>query len=128
MPRPDRGSEAGSDDGPIDEPIVEPVAATRVRSWTKYGGPETVGGHRGSSSAVEVTVDDITIVERADEAESKYTTRGTSAHGVGTPDVGRRVGVEPPMTEWRVIRTIDDRTYRRVDTLVTVSASLSPAD
>lgn len=124
MPRPDKDSAAGGDSEPIDDI----VPASRTHSWTKYGGPETMDGDRGSSSVVEVTVDGVTIVEGDDVTVSKYMARGTSAHGVGTPDTARRVEVHAPTTEWTVIRTIDGRTYRRIDTLVTVPVPVPPAD
>lgn len=117
MPRPDKDINPGSLDGPS--------SSSRSESWTKYGGPETAGGSRGAPSSVdsvilEVTVDDITVIEHSNAQESKYTTRGTAAHGIGLPEdklAGRPIEFVP---EWTVERTIEGRVYHRIDTLVMV--------
>jgi hypothetical protein len=88
--------------------------------WRKYGGPETVEGHQRSPGTVEVTVDDVTIVEHEDETASKYTTRGTSAHEIGLPDAEHRSQPASFVKEWIVTRTVEGRTYRRSDKLVMV--------
>jgi len=112
MPRPDKDIRPGQLDGP--------VSPARRDSWTKYGGAETVDGRRGDESSVEVTVDDITVTNHVDEFESKYATRGTSAHGVGlTDDDGASAPLEY-VREWVVDRTVEGRMYHRSDRLVKV--------
>jgi hypothetical protein len=115
MPRPDKEINPGRLDGPESRPSRE--------SWTKYGGPETADAHRGSSGTVEVTVDDITVTERPDDSGSKYTTRGTAAHGVGlSEEVLKKDRVEF-VREWVIDRTVEGRTYRRTDKLIMVELS-----
>jgi hypothetical protein len=112
MPRPDKDINPGRLDGP--------VSPSRSQSWTKYGGPETAGGHRGVPSTVEVTVDDITVTEHPDELQSKYTTRGTAAHGIGLPEEVLKKNRVEYVREWVVDRTVEGRIYRRADRLVMV--------
>lgn len=113
MPRPDKEINPGSELGNLDGPI----SSTRTHSWTKYGGPRTTASHRGSPSDLEVEADDVTIVEHEDETASKYTTRGTAAHGIGLPDTDRPSQPIPIVKEWIVTRTIEGRIYRRSDEL-----------
>jgi hypothetical protein len=85
---------------------------------------ETVEGHRGAPSStesdvVEVTVDDVTVTDYPDGADSKYATRGTAAHGIGLPDNPEAKPVEF-VDEWIVNRTIEGRNYHRMDTMVSV--------
>lgn len=121
MPRPDKPINSR---GRLDEA----TSPSRAASWTKHGGPETLGGFRGAPSSIEVTVDDITIVDPPVEAitePSKWEQRGTAAQipaTAGQPvDPQPRVPVREPVTEWVVLRTIDGRTYRRTDALTVVS-------
>ena len=116
MPRPDKEINPGSHLGDLDGS----VSGARAHSWTKHGGPETVEGHRGSPSDLEVGAGDVTIVEHAGETESKYQTRGTAAHGIGLPDEGHRSKPISFVKEWIVTRTIEGRVYRRTDELVMV--------
>jgi len=117
VPRPDKRIVPGPN-------LNAPTSASRSASWTKYGGPETVDG-RGAPSQVEVTIDDITIVDTAvDEDVSKWDLRGTSAH---VPEVEE---AEPLRTiteirkEWDVDRRIVGRTYRRTDTAMFVEVQV----
>ncbi len=122
MPRPDKDINPGRLDGPI--------APSRAESWTKYGGPETAGGHRGAPSdldhdvvdpdVVEVTIDDITVTQHPDEPQSKYMTRSTSAHGIGAPEVETKAKPTLIAREWVVDRIVEGRTYRRTDKLIIV--------
>jgi hypothetical protein len=131
MPRPDKSINSA---GRLDDA----TSSSRGASWTKHGGPESIGGSRGGPSSLEVTVDDITIVETADapvdealdrvaapseqapsEQLSKWDQRGTAAH---IPIDDARPVAEPVM-EWVVLRTIDDRTYHRTDALTVVAGS-----
>jgi hypothetical protein len=112
MPRPDKEINPGQLDGHADP--------ARSQSWTKYGGAETVDSQRGAPGAVEVTVDDITVTEVPDDAESKYTIRGTVAHGIGLPEEMLAKGRVEFVREWTVDRTVEGRTYRRADKLVMV--------
>jgi len=112
MPRPDKKINPGRLDGPI--------ASARSNSWSKYGEIETAESRSESTSVIEVVVDDITVTQTSDEHDSKFTTRGTSAHGVGLPEeVLKKPRVEH-VREWVIDRTVEARTYRRVDTLVMV--------
>lgn len=113
MPRPDKPINSG---GRLDGE----VSSSRAHTWTKHGGPESVDGFRGapSSSTVEVTVDDVTIVETPAEAQpTKWERRATAAH---IPDDEAFTPRVEPVREWVVLRTIEDRTYRRTDALTVV--------
>lgn len=126
MPRPDKPINSG---GRLDGP----ASSSRGTTWTKHGGPEGLEGFRGAPSSIEVTVDDITIVEEpeaptTDEAPvgdaeptaplSKWDQRGTAAH----IPVEDPVPAAEPVMEWVVLRTIEDRTYHRTDALTEVPA------
>lgn len=113
MPRPDKEINPGSDLGNLDGPI----SSARTHSWTKHSVPRTLEDHPGSPSDLEVESDDVTIVEHEDETASKYTTRGTVAHGIGLPDTDRPSQPIPIVKEWIVTRTIEGRIYRRSDEL-----------
>lgn len=91
-------------------------------SWTKYGGPETVGGRGGTPSAVEVTVDDITVVENESESTPKYEMREAAARDLVRGGRAAPANV-PDDSEWLVDRRITGRRYHRTDTLVSVEAS-----
>jgi hypothetical protein len=97
-----------------------PISSARTHNWTKYGGSRTTESHRGSPSDLEVEADDVTIVEHEDDTASKYTTRGTAAHGVRLPDTGRPTQPISFVKEWIVTRTIEGRTYRRSDEFMIV--------
>jgi len=85
-------------------------------------GPSTGGRKplRLTGVSLEVEAGDVTIVEHEDESASKYTTRGTAAHGIGLPEEAR--GSRPILfiREWIVTRKIEGRIYRRSDELVMV--------
>ena len=112
MPRPDKEINPGRLDGP--------VSSSRSQSWTKYGGQETVGGHQGAPSNVEIVVDDITVIEHPGDEQSKYTTRGTAAHGIGLPEEELKKNRVEFVREWVIDRTVEGRIYRRADKLVMV--------
>ena len=114
MPRPDKQINSR---GPLDAP----TSSSRAETWTKHGGPETAEGFRGAPTSIEMTVDDLTVVddrEMVDTAPSKWEQRGTAAHmpmPESAPADVRRI-----ITEWVVQREIDGRTYRRTDALTVV--------
>lgn len=112
MPRPDKKINSGRLDGQ--------VSPARTSAWTKYGEAETVEGRVESPSTFEIVVDDITVTQSLDELDSKYTTRGTAAHGVGLPEETLKKPRVEFVREWVIDRTVEDRTYRRVDKLVMV--------
>lgn len=123
MPRPDK---------PINSRgrLEDDTSSSRAHSWTKHGGPETTGGFRGAPSTIEVTVDDLTIIDPPPEAlsqPSKWDSRGTAAQlpvTANVPDEPQPIGpVEEPVREWVVLRSIEDRTYRRTDALTVISES-----
>ena len=115
MPRPDKPINSR---GRLDDD----VSSSRAHSWTKHGGPESVDGFRGApSSSVEVTVDDITIIDDGPAAQvSKWDQRATAAHIPLDDPITPRA---EPEREWVVLRTIEGRTYRRTDALTVVEAS-----
>jgi hypothetical protein len=118
VPRPDKRIVPGPN-------LDAPARSSRSTSWTKYGGPETIGG-RGAPTEIEATVDDITVVEiPVDDDLSKWDRRGTAAH---VPEVeGAGPGVVTEIRkEWDVDREIYARTYRRVDTAVFVEVEVRP--
>ena len=121
MPRPDKPiNRRGS--------LDEEGSSSRGTTWTKHGGPETLETFRGSPSSVEVTVDDITVVETSGETAplpSKWEARSTSAQLPATAEVPEdpqpAQPAREPVSEWVVVRTIEGRTYRRTDALTVVS-------
>ncbi len=104
--------------------LDEPTSPSRSQTWTKHGGPETVEGHRGGPSDIEVSVDDVTITHHIEETISKYTVRGTSAHIGEAPDeaIDEVIVVSHPdvVREWVVDRRVEGRAYHRTDRLVMV--------
>jgi len=116
VPRPDKRIVPGPN-------LDAPARSSRSSSWTKYGGPETIGG-RGAPSEIEATVDDITVIETPmDEDLTKWDRRATAAH---LPEVDEaRPGVATEIRkEWDVDREVYGRTYRRVDTAVFVEVEV----
>jgi hypothetical protein len=112
MPRPDKEINPGRLDGPI--------SPARSSAWTKYGEAETADSRVESPNTIEIVVDDITVTQSSDELDSKYTTRGTSAHGIGLPEEMLKKPRVEYVREWVIDRTVEGRTYRRVDKLVMV--------
>lgn len=110
MPRPDKPITPGRLDGD--------VPSSRAHRWSKHGGPETVEGPRGTPSAIDIVVDDITVsIPEQTEAETKYAHRPTSAHLPEREVVPKRT---EPIYEWVVDRSIHDRIYRRADALIDI--------
>ncbi len=97
--------------------LDDPVSSSRAVRWTKYGGIETADGVRGAPTTVEVTVDDITVIDEAPPTPSKWEQRGASAQIAA--DSPSKPAVEPEKV-WVVDRVIEGRTYRRTDALVAV--------
>ena len=112
MPRPDKEINPGRLDGPI--------SASRRYSWTKYGEAETADSSLDPADTVEITVDDITVTQSSNELSSKYVTRGTAAHGTGMPEPEFKRPASEYVKEWVVDRTVEGRTYRRVDRQIMV--------
>ncbi len=117
MPRPDKQINPGSLDGP--------ETSSRAKTWTKYGGAETAEGHRGAPSSpdsivVEVTVDDITVTDYPDDSDTKYMTRGTSAHDAVLPGDQSAAKTFEIVTEWVIERSVNGRRYHRLDRLIDV--------
>lgn len=116
MPRPDKPINPGR--------LDDEVSSSRAHAWTKYG--ETSGeAARGAPSEIEITVDDLTVAdEHTPEPLSKFDQRGTSARVEwedGNPVQPKRVRYEE---EWHSVRSVDDRTYRRADTMEIVEVPL----
>lgn len=124
-PRPDKPINRGSDGGSLDAPTSRP----RAQVWTKYG----EAGREGSS-ALEVTIDDITVIadtdEAADDATSftKYEQRSMPGHAKvvaaaqASPDEPDAPEARPMVREWVSERSIDGRLYRRIDAATFVEA------
>ena len=85
---------------------------------------------RGAPSSIEVTVDEITVVEDqalepdvAASDSSKYQSRGTAAHIVYSDEAP-----QPPTMrfeeQWSTDRSIEGRTYRRIDTMTRVAVPI----
>jgi hypothetical protein len=107
MPRPNKPIQSGR--------LDDPLSPSRSHAWTKHGGPGGRGSYRSEPSEVEVTVDDVTIVQDVDPAPtSKYEQRSSAAH----IDYGDE-HVPPPRFEvekqWTSTRTIEGRIYTRSD-------------
>jgi len=93
---------------------------SRSHVWTKYGAPGGAGSFSPETADVEITVEDITVIQsESDEAVSKYHERGSAAHIDYDSDY-----VPTPVFEvekrWTVVRSIDGRSYTRVDEAVFV--------
>ncbi len=112
MPRPNK---------PIDPGRLDAVApSSRSHSWTKYGAPGGAGSFAEEETDVEVTIDDITVVESEPEgATSKYQVRASSAH-IDYEDEYVPTPVFEVEKQWTVVRNIDGRTYTRTDDAVFV--------
>ena len=85
---------------------------------------------RGAPSTIEVTVDEITVVDEPTPAPdataadtSKYQSRGTAAHIVYSD-----AAPQPPTMrfeeQWSTDRSIEGRTYRRIDTMTRVAVPI----
>lgn len=99
-------------------PVAGRSSSSRGASWSKYGAAEVADGHEGIPTEIAVVVDEIEVVQLHD-ATSKYEDRPSSAPlapGVETESAAATVR----RSEWVSARTIDGRTYRRRDELVTV--------
>ena len=122
MPRPSKPINPGRLDGD--------VTSARPHTWTKHSSEPGSSEVRGAPSSIEVTVDEITIVEEAtSEPEdaatdaSKYQSRGTAAHIVYSD-----AAPQPPTMrfeeQWSTDRSIEGRTYRRIDTMTRVAVPI----
>ncbi len=101
-----------------------PATPSRGRSWTKYGGIESVDGRDGAPTEVVVDLSDAGKPDAHSTAvTSKYMERSFGAQLPPLPDADD----EPEVvitTEWVMERSIDGRTYRRHDELVTTTVQL----
>lgn len=128
MPRPDKKID---NRGPLDGP----VSASRPVVWKKYAGPESIEVSDEPSAEIGITVDDITVTTQPTmpaEEISKWTARATSAQLPIANEVANEVAdaevvepearrkLDPTRTEWVVTRSIEGRTYRRTDVLMTI--------
>lgn len=112
MPRPNKPINPGRLDAPS--------RSSRSHSWTKYGSPGGAGSFSSDPADVEITVEDITVIQsEPGDSGSKWQTRTTAAHLDFEGDY-----VETPVFEtekqWTVVRNITDRTYTRSDDAVFV--------
>lgn len=112
MPRPNKPINPGNLDAP--------APSSRSHSWTKYGAAGGAGSFSPEATDVEITVEDITVIqEETEEGVSKYHQRGTSAHIDYDSDY-----VPTPVFEvekrWTVVRNIDGRSYTRADEAIFV--------
>ena len=107
MPRPSKPINPGSLDGP--------TPSSRAHSWTKYGAPGGAASFADEETAVEVTVEDITVIQSEDDvAIPKYQARASAAHIDYDTDY-----VPTPVFEvekrWTVVRSVEGRMYSRSD-------------
>jgi len=97
-------------------PVAGLASSSRGTAWSKYGGVE-VDAHEGIPSEIIVAVDGIAVVH-SEDALTKFEDRPSSvplAHLVDTP----RVVSVKRKSQWVTIRSINGRTYRRRDELMT---------
>ena len=99
-----------------------PATPSRGRSWSKHGRIETIDTHDGDTA--EVIVDLSVNVDQDVESavtSSKYAERSFGAQLLPLPedDDGDQEPEPVFVTEWVSERSIDGRTYRRHDELVT---------
>lgn len=125
MPRPDKPINSGAS-------LDGPTTSLRPQTWTKHGVMESTDPPQDDTGAdvamagessvqaetVEVAVDDVTVVHRMPDAiPSKYAGRMSAAHLYTDAPADP---MPEPETEWVVERSIEGRTYRRIDTLTIV--------
>jgi hypothetical protein len=91
-------------------------SSSRGASWSKYGSADAADVHEGIPSEITVVVDEITVVQSPD-TQSKYDDRPSSAPPL--VEVAPVAAVKRK-SEWVSTRSIDGRTYRRRDELITV--------
>ena len=112
MPRPNKPINPGN--------LNAPTRSSRSHTWTKYGAPGGEASFSPEPTDVEVTVEDITVIQGStDDGASKYQQRASSAHldyeneYVPTP-------VFEVEKQWTVVRAVDGRIYTRTDEAVFV--------
>ena len=122
MPRPNKPIDPGRLDGE--------VSSARPHSWSKHNSEPGSSEMRGAPSSIEVTVDDITIIDDVDTHEvsespdaTKYQSRGTAAHLLYEDEELQPAKVRFE-EQWSTDRSIEGRTYRRVDTMTRVEIPL----
>lgn len=112
VPRPNKPINPGRLDAPS--------PSSRSHSWTKYGAPGGAGSFKDEEAEVEVTIDDITVIQsEPEDATSKYQVRASAAH-IDYQDEYVPTPVFEVEKQWTVVRNIDGRTYTRTDDAVFV--------
>jgi hypothetical protein len=110
MPRPNKPVELGS--------LTDPISASRPSSWRKHAGPEFASEYEpdGVILVDAMTHETVAVVDVTD-AESPKVSIAPGSMGAGLEPL-------PPPTalEWKSERSIDGRTYHRVDEMVPVSS------
>jgi len=91
-------------------------SSSRGAAWSKYGGVE-VETHEGIPTEIVVGVDGIAVVQ-SEDVSTKYEDRPSSAPLPPLVETSRAVSVKK-QSEWVTTRSIDGRTYRRRDELIT---------
>lgn len=97
-------------------PVAGRSSSSRGAAWSKYGGAE-VDAHEGIPTDIVVAIDGIAIVQSEDPSK-KYEDRPSSAPLSALVETPRVVAVKRK-SEWATTRSIDGRTYRRRDELIT---------
>ncbi|VAV91705.1 hypothetical protein MNBD_ACTINO01-2254, partial [hydrothermal vent metagenome] len=93
---------------------------SRGRSWSKYGRIETVDAHDGDTTEVIVDLSgDVVQDVEPTVTPSKYAERSFGAQLPPVPEDDDDDQEPVFVTEWVSQRSIDGRTYRRHDELVT---------
>ncbi|MDA2979353.1 MAG: hypothetical protein O3B42_06295 [Actinomycetota bacterium] len=110
MPRPNKPIERGS--------LADPISASRPSSWRKHAGPEFASQYEpdGVILVDPMTHESVSVVDVTD-AESLKVSIAPGPIGAGLEPLA------PPVTlEWKSERSIDGRTYHRVDEMVPVTS------
>jgi hypothetical protein len=110
MPRPNKPVELGS--------LTDPISASRPSSWRKHAGPEFASEYEpdGAILVDALTHETVAVVDVTDAESPKVAIEPGLAESDLAPS-------SPPVVlEWTSERSIDGRTYRRVDEIVPVSS------
>ncbi|GMR02813.1 MAG: hypothetical protein BMS9Abin20_1164 [Acidimicrobiia bacterium] len=123
MPRPDKIYKPS--------PRREQSTPSRGTSWSKYGSIETADHHDGIPTEITVVLESTTDVETEEMPGRPETSEnGTRPSSASLPPIPGDLHAAPRLSgtvktpEWVSERTIDGRTYRRRDELITIESRI----
>ena len=109
MPRPNKPVELGS--------LTDPISASRPSSWRKHTSPEFASEYEpdGAILVDALTHETVAVVDVTDAESPKVEIE----HGLAVTDLAPSSA--SVALEWTSVRSIDGRSYHRVDEMVPVS-------